>query len=327
MDACYSIRDIRCSDPFVLADEKTKTYYIYARYFRCGDIFTGEEPCFYAIASHDLIHWTAPQKVFERGDFWADLDYWAPECHIWHGKYYLFSTFRAEGTYRHCQALVADNPLGPLQPVGAGPVTPEGWQCLDGTLYVDRKGKPWMVFCHEWLQVFDGQVAAIPLSDDLSEAVGDPIILFRGSSAPWRASISHNDHSDCNVTDGPFLHRLSDGTLIMLWSSYCKHGYATGIAKSLSGEIRGPWIQESEPLYAMDGAHSMLFRSFSGQLVMALHCPNINSEKRILLFTMEERDGTLHILNELTGNWYNHAGGQAKRYLFKTPCKEPCQGV
>ena len=38
-------------------------------------------------------------------------------------------------------------------------VTPDGWQSLDGTLYVDRSGKPWMVFCHEWLQVGDGQMA------------------------------------------------------------------------------------------------------------------------------------------------------------------------
>ena len=35
-----------------------------------------------------------------------------------------------------------------------------------------------MVFCHEWLQVFDGQIAAVPLSDDLGEAIGEPEILF-----------------------------------------------------------------------------------------------------------------------------------------------------
>lgn len=29
-----------------------------------------------------------------------------------------------------------------------------------------------MVFCHEWLQVGDGQICAIPMSDDLGEAIG-----------------------------------------------------------------------------------------------------------------------------------------------------------
>ena len=28
-----------------------------------------------------------------------------------------------------------------------------------------------MVFCHEWLQVGDGQICAIPMSDDLGEAI------------------------------------------------------------------------------------------------------------------------------------------------------------
>ena len=106
--------------------------------------------CFYAICSRDLIHWSVPRVVFEQEDFWADKDYWAPECWIWQGKYYLVSSFRAEGTYRACQFLVADHPLGPFKPYGE-PLTPKGWQCLDGTLFVDEGGSPWLVFCHEWV--------------------------------------------------------------------------------------------------------------------------------------------------------------------------------
>ena len=44
-----------------------------------------------------------------------------------------------------------------------------------------------MVFCHEWLQVGDGQICAIPMSDDLGEAIGDPVILFRASDGKWNA--------------------------------------------------------------------------------------------------------------------------------------------
>ena len=66
----------------------------------------------------------------------------------------------------------------------------------------------------------------------------------------------------------------------------------------------------------------MLFHTFEGQLMMALHCPNIHPLKRILLFEMEEKDGKLHIINEVTGNWYNSIRGLAKNYRYKDPCIE-----
>lgn len=112
MEFPLHIRDIRQSDPFILADEASHMYYTYAARFN-PEQFPGQKKkgAFYALASRDLIHWSEPQLVFEKGDFWADLDYWAPECHIWKGRYYLISTFRAEGTYRGCQCLVADSPL------------------------------------------------------------------------------------------------------------------------------------------------------------------------------------------------------------------------
>lgn len=326
MEYPLHIRDIIVSDPFVLADKASGKYYLYAARFN-PDRFPGqpEKGVFHALVSEDLVHWSAPQRVFEQGDFWADLDYWAPECHLYKGKYYLISSFRAKGTLRRCQCLVSDSPLGPFRPVRAEPVTPEGWQCLDGTLYVDGGGKPWMVFCHEWLQVYDGQIAAIPLSDDLGSAVGKPTILFRASDAPWRARMAGLDKHNGYVTDGPFLHRLPDGKLIMLWSNFCREGYATGYAVSRSGEIFGPWEQRPDPLYALDGAHSMLFYAFDGRLIMALHCPNVPDRKHMLLFEMDETRGQLRIVNELTGNWYDQIGGVTNPWHYREPyAGEPC---
>ncbi len=316
----YHVRDVHISDPFILADPVTCMYYTYVQFVdtsRFPDVPAGPGR-FYALESPDLIHWSKPQVCFEKGDFWADLDYWAPECHIWKGKYYLISSFRTAGSYRRCQCLVSDSPKGPFKPIQAAPVTPIGWQCLDGTLYTDRKGKPWLVFCHEWLQVEDGQICAVPLSDDLGEAVGDPIILFRASDGPWTGR--------SGVTDGPFLHRLPSGKLLMLWSSFTQdNAYAISYAISESGEIFGPWKQQKAPLYSMDGGHGMLFRTFSGQLMMACHCPNDHMKKRILLFEMQETNDGLHIVNEVTGNWYGSIGGHGKRYAYKTLNREvPC---
>jgi hypothetical protein len=115
---------------------------------------------------------------------------------------------------------------------------------------------------------------------------------------------------------------MKDGTLVMLWSNFTPFGYATGYAKSRFGDIAGPWIQQPDPLYAHDGAHSMLFHTFEGQLMMSLHCPNIHPLKRILLFEMEERNGGLHIINEVTGNWYNSIRGSARDYRYKELCIE-----
>ena len=318
------IRDIHISDPFILADPVTQHYYTYKAYVepdRYPDLVDGKKH-FYVLESEDLIHWSDPAVCFTQNDFWAGLDYWAPEAHIWKEKYYIISSFRAPGTYRRCQALVSDSPKGPFVPVRQEPVTPEGWQCLDGTLYVDRSGKPWMVFCHEWLQVCDGQIAAVRLSEDLGEAVGDPIVLFRASEGPW-CSKQIGEGGNGYVTDGPFLYRMKNGTLIMLWSGFAANGaYTTGYARSRSGEIFGPWEQEPLPLYAWDGAHSMLFKTFDGQLMMSLHAPNDHKRKRILLFEMEERGDRLHIINEVTGNWYNAIGGVAARYAYKDPCIE-----
>lgn len=72
----------------------------------------------------------------------------------------------------------------------------------------------------------------------------------------------------------------------------------------------------------MDGAHSMLFTTFGGQLMMALHCPNRHEAKRILLFEMEETFDGIHIINEVTGNWYNNVEGIARGFAYKDRCVE-----
>ena len=323
----YHIRDVHISDPFILADPVSRHYFTYVQFAdtsRFPSLPAGRG-YFFVLESEDLIHWSEPAVCFEKGDFWADLDYWAPECHIWKGRYYLISSFRAEGTYRRCQCLVSDSPRGPFRPVEQTPVTPEGWHCLDGTLYTDRKGNPWMVFCHEWLQVEDGQICAVPLSEDLGKATGEPRILFRASDGPWTGSVVKGG----GVTDGPFLYRLRSGKLLMLWSGFTRRGaYAVSYAVSQSGKLAGPWKQQTRPLYAMDGGHAMLFHTFSGQLMMACHCPNDHSRKRILLFEMEEEPEGIHVINEVTGNWYNGIGGHASRYTYAQPCRElPCFSV
>ena len=94
----YHIRDVHISDPFILPDAGSGRYYTYVQFVdsqRFPDVSAGPGH-FYVLESPDLIHWSEPRVCFEKGDFWADRDYWAPECHLWRGKYYLISSFRAE---------------------------------------------------------------------------------------------------------------------------------------------------------------------------------------------------------------------------------------
>jgi hypothetical protein len=87
----------------------------------------------------------------------------------------------------------------------------------------------------------------------------------------------------------------------MPWSSFSETGYTVGLAVSESGRLAGPWTQQAEPVYRDNGGHSMLFRRFDGQLMMALHSPNEGRDQRIHLFEMEDTGDTLRVIRKFTG--------------------------
>lgn len=54
---------------------------------------------------------------------------------------------------------------------------PENMPTLDGTFWVDSDGKPYMIYCHEWLQNWNGTMEKIELKSDLSGSIGKGKIL------------------------------------------------------------------------------------------------------------------------------------------------------
>lgn len=285
-------QDIRVRDPFVVPVPETKTYYLFGT---TDPTCWGDGPGigFEVFASRNLETWTGPTPAFRPPPgFWADRNFWAPEVHRYKGRYYMFASFKAANRCRASQILAGGTVQGPYRLHSDGPVTPPDWECLDGTLYVDLEGGPWLVFCHEWVQVHDGEVCAVRLSPELKRAVGKPILLFHGSDGPWAAR--KPDKKDY-VTDGPFMYRARNGELLMLWSSFGDHGYAVGVARSTSGRVVGPWRQDPKPLFARDGGHAMLFRTFAGQLMLSLHQPNRSPLERPHFFPVEEKDGRLSL--------------------------------
>ena len=282
--------DINIRDPFVLPWEGK--YYMYGT--RGPDTW-GVGTGFDVYVGEDLENWSDPIPVFENdGTFWANLNYWAPEVHVRHGKFYMFASFRSDTRSRGTQILVADTPLGPFVPHSNGPVTPAGWDCLDGTLYVSKSGEPYIVFCHEWTQTVDGEMCALKLTDDLKEAAGKPIFLFYATDADWIIPQKHRSGAKGYVTDGPFMYRTKNGKLLLLWASFSEGGYTQGVAISSNGEIDGRFVQ-AEPLFKDNGGHGMIFKKFDGTLCMTLHSPNETPDERPFFFDIYEEDDMLKV--------------------------------
>ncbi len=285
---------IQMRDPFVLRHDGEGCYYLYGS--TDPDIWKSKGIGFDVYRSQDLEQWEGPFPAFRpEADFWSDKNYWAPEVHAYQGKYYMFATFKADGVCRGTQVLIAEHPLGPFRPHSDGPVTPRDWECLDGTLWVDDEGTPWMIFCHEWVQIKNGTVCALRLSPVLDRAIGEPIELFAARDAKWVEAVKSVKHGIGYVTDGPFAHRCEDGTLLLLWSSFRGGRYAQGTARSMNGGIEGPWVQQSDPIYESDGGHGMIFKTFEGDLFLALHTPNATPLERPVFLPLLEQDGRLRL--------------------------------
>jgi arabinan endo-1,5-alpha-L-arabinosidase len=283
---------IQIRDPFVVPVAAEHAYYLFGTTDK--DCWKGPGVGFDAYRSTDLVNWEGPIPAFRPPpDFWADRNFWAPEVHRYGDAWYLFASFKSPTASRGTQILKSDKPAGPYRLHSDGPVTPRDWEGLDGTLFVDDHGAPWMVFSHEWVQVNDGEICALPLAADLRKAAGAPVLLFKASSAPWSAAIRD---VKAHVTDGPFLYRSSKGPLLMLWSTVGATGYTMGFAVSPSGSLLGPWQQAPEPLFNKDGGHGMIFRTLDGQLMLTLHQPNQTPNERARFFPIvEDAKGLLRL--------------------------------
>ncbi len=191
--------------------------------------------------------------------------------------------------------MKADHPLGPFITHSEKQITPKDWECIDGTLYVNPEGKPFMVFVHEWVQISDGSICAVELSQDLKKAVSKPILLFHASEAKgWVLPIKNKKRPGINyVTDGPYLYRTKSGRLILLWSSFGKEGYTEALAYSDNGDITGKWTQDDRLLFEKDGGHGMIFKNLSDELYLTLHTPNEHLKEHPVFYKLEETGDTL----------------------------------
>ena len=149
--------EIKTRDPFVCVDRNTKTYHIVTTSTKDGSY------ALRAFESKDLENWTERQNLYVGNEGWmAQMDsktdhWWAPDTYLYKGKWHTIITVacKAHNKVNFCTLLEGGKtPSDPYKMVikDGEPIclTPPGQQCLDGSLYIDQKGKPWLVYSLEW---------------------------------------------------------------------------------------------------------------------------------------------------------------------------------
>lgn len=288
--------DINIRDPYILVHDNV--YYLYGTR---SETCWGQAEGFDCYMGADLENWEGPIEIFKRPkDFWADRNFWAPECYYYKGRFYLVTTFGNE-LQKGIQILVADDPTGPFVPLSEGTVTPKEWKCIDGTLYIDDFQRPYLLFSHSFEDCRDGDMCCVQLSDDLTHVVSEIRILFCAAKAEWPRPIPFAEKEfgikeAVYFTDGPCPYTFKDGGFGIIWSSWCTKGYAVGVAVSESNMLEGPYRHNEALLFKENGGHGMYFRDLEGNTRFVLHYPNDKYMERPVFYHLKEEGNTLKLL-------------------------------
>lgn len=292
--------EINIRDPYIM--KSRGNYYLYGT--RSATTW-GPAEGFDCYESSDMDQWTGPFEIFHKTeDFPYDRNYWAPECYEIDGAYYLIVTLGAAEKKKAVYALKSDSPKGPFVLHSQGPLTPEGWCSIDGTLHREDNGDLYLIFSHSFEDVPTGDMAAVKLSQDLKGAKENPRVLFCAADAPWArpvpfAKAEFGMEGDVFFTDGPCSCRTKAGKLLIVWSSWSEQGYAVGIAESDNGSITGNWRHQSKKLYPGNGGHGMVLETYDGQRGYLMHFPNEKFAERPVFYKLREADGTLELEAEI----------------------------
>lgn len=287
---------VNIRDPYILLHEGI--YYLYGtRSATCW----GEADGFDCYKSEDLENWEGPIEIFHKPEgFFADRNYWAPECYFVNGYFYLVTTFGSAEGKKGIYILRSEQPEGPFE-LYSERLTPEMWSCIDGTLYWENE-TPYLIFSHSFEDSPSGDMCLIPLDPTLQKTAGEPKLLFEAAEAKWAhpvpfAKIEFGMDGDVYFTDGPCVFR-AENELYMFWSSWGTNGISVGVAKSETGEVNGSWIQQETPVFPENGGHGMVFRDKEENLQFVLHYPNDKYKEHPEFRKIINKNGQLQLEKE-----------------------------
>ena len=284
-----SLYNISCDgmqyrDPFIYVDREKQAYY-------CPVVAAEGIKIF---KSRDLNKWRDLGTVYNYSGIYAGHTWWAADMYQWKDNIYCIATAVSPNgsaddfTSPKCNAVFKGEygPEGCVWPVNKAQVNliPQSdTQNIDGSLYVDENGAPWIVYCREAAteitdKGYDAGIYAYKLNDELSATEGEPVLLFNGSSSQYACSVDVRDGKDVYIADAPMLWRdPSSGNLICIWSHYAKQPgndiqkwYSIGQAVSRSGKLEGPW-EHTGIINNYDGGHGCLFEDLNGNMKLAYH--------------------------------------------------------
>lgn len=237
--------------------------------------------------SEDLQQFEKKCVLVTDGSLSSYQNIWAPELHFYHGKYYLIvSVYRAD-LGRGSLILVSDTLDESFTMLTGNYITPNGWGCLDATLFV-YANTPYLCFSNEWTTPVscdgDGSLFIAELKEDLTELIGNPKKIVSGKDSGIAVEIS-NEKTKGYVAEGPWLYK-ENGKIVLLWSTIGKNGYTVVRSISKNG-VFGDYVYD-KILFDRDGGHCMCFTDYNGEKTLALHQPNTMPNERLRLFSLRE---------------------------------------
>ncbi len=242
---------ITMGDPFILVHE--------GRFFLYGTTAVNEG--FKCWSSTNLLNWTDHGLAFRESETsWGGKTFWAPEVFRYRNRFFMvYSCEPATNTSfaaRICLA-VSDQPTGPFKELRA-PLFDNGWSCIDGHIFVDADGTPYLYFAKVGVipppprRYLSGIVYGVRLKADLSGIEGEPVLCTQADQ-PWE--LPESGRSRCN--EGAFVFKARN-TYYLTYSAnhYAEPFYGIGYATSKSP--LGPWTKSTtNPLVAQDKARGI----------------------------------------------------------------------
>jgi len=241
--------DVALGDPYILYDAVRDTYFLYGT----GGAGNG----FMAYSSADLRNWKNEGIVYsnQQQNAWATKDFWVPEVYRRGNRYYMFYSahWRENPTdefenYR-IGIATADHPLGPFIDLTGKPLFDPGYPIIDANVYFTEDGKAYLYYsrcCYKhpvaseiadwakreglYLEIEESWVYGVELSADLTETIGEPVLLLR---PPVRMDDRQSEWESRSVTSGEINRRWTEGSYLF------KHGnlyYMMYSANHFAGE-------------------------------------------------------------------------------------------